>query len=132
MSRSGYTDDCEFLELYRGTVERSIAGKRGQIFLAGLAEALDGMSEKKLISDELVNKKGEVCAIGSFCKAKGIDMDSIDYEDPEMVGRAVGISQSMAAEIEYENDDQYSSETPEQRWVRMRKWVDDNLKSSKS
>lgn len=54
MSRSGYVDDCENLELYRATVERSIKGKRGQAFLRELAAAMDAMPEKVLIAEELV------------------------------------------------------------------------------
>ena len=38
MSRSGYTDECEYLDLYRGKVERAIKGKRGQKFLQELAQ----------------------------------------------------------------------------------------------
>lgn len=130
MSRSGYSDDgeCDHLELYRGTVERAIHGKRGQKFLRELFVALDAMPEKILISHELINKNGQCCTIGVFCKAKQIDVSKIDYEDPEEVGRAVGISRSMAAEIEYENDERKRSETPEERYMRMRKWVSDNLK----
>jgi len=127
VSRSGYTDDCDNLQLWRGTVKRSIAGKRGQRFLVGLAKSLDEMSEKKLISDHLIDENGRVCAIGSYCKAKGIDME-FDYDDPDQVGKAVDISSAMAAEIEYENDEHPIHENPEERWVRMRKWVDDNLK----
>ena len=133
MSRSGYTDDCENLELYRATVERSIAGKRGQAFLRELATAMDAMPEKVLISDQLVDKDGDCCTIGVICESRGIDTSEVDYDDPQSVGDAVGISRSMAAEIEFMNDDEwygYNSETPEKRWVRMRKWVEKNLANS--
>jgi len=83
MSRSGYSDECENLELYRGTV------------------------------------------------ARAIDVSHIDYEDAESVGNAVGISRSMAAEIEYENDEcGRVNEDPASRWQRIRKWVADNLAGS--
>lgn len=38
-------------------------------------------------------------------------------------------SRAMAAEIEFENDQDFwrSDETPEQRWKRMRQWIGDHL-----
>ena len=133
MSRSGYLDidsgdDSNYYNLYRSFVERSIEGKRGQAFLLELSKALDAMSDKKLIVGKLVDNVGDCCTIGAVCKARGIDVSKVDYEYPEAVGKLVGISQSMAAEIAYENDERNSELTPEQRWTEMRKWVDENLK----
>ncbi len=129
MSRSGYSDDCEYVNLYRGRVERAIKGSRGQAFLKELAKAMDEMPEKKLITDELINSKGEMCTIGVVCKLRGLDVSGIDVYDSNRVGSLVDIASSMAAEIEYENDEcGYVHETPEQRWVRMRKWVQENIK----
>lgn len=131
MSRSGYSDNCDgnYIYLYRGMVERTLNGKRSQTFLRELAAAMDAMPEKKLIKSELVSKQGEVCAIGVVCKARGIDVSNVDIYDPDAVGDLVNIARSIAAEIEYENDEGGDhNETPEQRWVRMRKWVSDNLR----
>lgn len=131
MSRSGYSDDCENVELYRATVERALKGKRGQIFLCELVAALDAMPEKALIAGELVNESGACCAVGAVCKARSLDVSTVDYYDPDSVARAVGIARSMAAEIEYMNDEWGNrGETPAQRWERMRKWASDNIHSS--
>lgn len=129
MSRSGYCDDGDgdYLNLYRATVDRAIAGKRGQIFLKELAVAMDAMPEKRLITDELITETGEMCTIGVLCKAKGLDVSKVNVYDSDKVGALVNISRSMAAEIEYENDERFHCETPEQRWTRMRKWVENNL-----
>lgn len=58
MSRSGYNDDYDGdgfpLALYRENVDRAIRGRRGQVFLRDLVEALDALPEKRLISDDLV------------------------------------------------------------------------------
>jgi hypothetical protein len=138
MSRSGYSDDLDgnLMSLYRGTVTRTIQGKRGQAFLKELLECLDAMPEKKLISGEL-EEHGAVCAIGSVGKKRGIDMNKLDPEDPGKVGNVFGISRTLAAEIVYMNDewDYYENgqyipsylQTPEQRFVRMRKWVADQI-----
>lgn len=130
MSRSGYVDDCEHLELYRANVRRTIRSKRGQAFLRELAASMDAMPEMVLISEQLIDDAGAACAIGVVCKARGLDVSKVDYEDPESVGNTVGISRIMAAEIAYENDEAgpwQVDETPEQRWRRMRRWVETNL-----
>lgn len=129
MSRSGYVEDCDNLELYRAAVDRALRGKRGQSFLRELVAALDVMPEKVLIAGELINGAGGCCAIGVVCKARRMErIEDIDYFDPDSVARAIGVAGSMAAEIEYMNDEEGSvCETPAQRWVRMRKWAADNI-----
>lgn len=129
MSRHGYSDDLDVLDLgrYRGQVKSAIRGKRGQAFLRELAAAMDAMPEKALIAEELIDDEGQCCTIGVVCKARGIDVSKIDHEEPEQVGAAVGIARQLAAEIEYENDDGGWRETDEQRWQRMRRWVDSQL-----
>lgn len=129
MSRSGYSDDYDFMELYRANVDRTVASKRGQMFLRQLAEFMDAMPEKKLIAHKLINAQGECCTMGVVFKAKNLDVSKIDPEDGEAVGKAVGISAMMAAEIAYMNDEYGSwKQTPEERWVRMRQWVSEQLK----
>lgn len=128
MSRSGYSDDCANINLWRGAVERAIQGKRGQFFLQELAKAMDEMPEKRLITSELITNSGEMCTIGTICKKRGLDTSGIDDHDPEQVGNLVGISMAMAAEIEFENDESGpGNEDPEQRWIRMRKWVGEQI-----
>lgn len=132
MSRSGYSEDCDGWELimWRGAVDSAIRGKRGQAFLREMLAALDAMPEKRLITDDL-EASGEVCALGSVGKARGLDMSELDPEDRYTVANVFGISRAMAAEIVFENDDgagYWSKETPEVRWHRMRAWVVSNLK----
>lgn len=138
MSRSGYSDDCDdILQLgrWRGRVASAIRGKRGQAFLKELAAAMDAMPEKRLIANELVTESGEMCTLGVVCKARGLDVTGVDLEDTEAVGNLVGIASCMAAEIEHENDEHFDwtgkTETPEERWTRMRKWVATHLTASK-
>jgi len=132
VSRSGYSDDCENIWLYRQAVENSINGKRGQAFLAELLEALDALPARRLISFELVDAVGEVCALGAVGVARGVsDLGRYDNEDPRTTGRLFGIAMSMAAEIQYENDEaNRHPETPEERFTRMRRWVVSNIKAS--
>lgn len=131
MSRSGYSDDCYDDDnsgyLYRGAVMSAIRGRRGQAFLKEMLAALDALPEKKLIYGEL-EQDGAVCAIGAVGKARGVDMTEIDPEDAETVAATFKIAPAMAREVVYENDDEYRvKETPEARFIRMRKWVADQI-----
>lgn len=128
MSRSGYSDDCEQVNLWRGAVERATKGKRGQKFLKELAEEMDKMPEKVLIADALITAEGYCCPIGVVCKSRGLDVSKIDYDCPSEVGKFIGVARALAAEIEFENDEgALFGETPENRWTRMRKWVEGQI-----
>lgn len=123
--RSGYseTDGWELIR-WRGAVASAIRGKRGQAFLQEMLTALDALPEKRLIAREL-EQDGEVCALGSVGRARGMDMSAIDPEDYDDVAAQFGIAQAMAREIESINDDDFSYQntTPEQRFTNVRKWI---------
>lgn len=127
MSRSNYSDDLDNWALikWRGMVTSATRGKRGQQFFKDLLAALDAMPEKVLIQDDLQNEEGDVCAIGSLGKARGIDMSKLDPHDPPQIAEAFGIASCLAQEVVYENDEYPRSyaETPAQRWERMRMWT---------
>jgi hypothetical protein len=143
MSRSGYCDDIDdnwSHICWRGAVASALRGKRGQAFLLELAAAMDAMPVKRLVTEEL-QADGEFCTLGVVGNARGLDMTVIDPDDAEVVADKLGLASAMVREIVYENDEysgayQWQSdgsrafvrETPEQRWVRMRKWVDDQIK----
>lgn len=131
MSRSGYSDDSDdpwALIRYRGAVVSATRGKRGQAFFLEMARVLDAMPVKELHAN-LIHEEGAVCAMGAVATARGLDVskfDPEDSEDTEALGKALGIAPCLAREIAYENDD-CRSETPVERWKRMRDWVNDNL-----
>lgn len=131
MSRSGYSDDCDGWQLimWRGAVAKAIRGKRGQTFMHDLLTALDSLPEKRLIAGELRNESGEVCALGALAQMRGIDVSRIDAEDREVVGATFNIAPALAAEMAYENDDDYGWQeiTPEKRFERVRKWATEQL-----
>jgi len=124
MSRSGYSDDCENLGLWRGAVQRAVTGYRGQHFLRKLRDALDAMPNKRLITDTIKDEEGDVCALGA------LDPNVTEYESEELA-KHFGIARALAAEIVFVNDEWLSwrcrNETPEQRWARMRAWVDEQI-----
>ena len=125
MSRSGYIDDFEDnwqLIKWRGQVASASRGKRGQQFFRDLLAAMDAMPEKRLITHEL-EEDGEVCAIGALCRARGVDMATIDPGEPEEVAGAVNIAPQLAQETVYMNDEYFDRETPEERFTKMRAWV---------
>ena len=127
MSRSGYTDDGDDGWRWRGTVANAIKGRRGQAFFLELIAALDALPEKKLIKEEL-EIDGAVCALGAVGKARGIDMTGIDPEDSGQVSAAFRISNAIAVEIEFMNDECFSLATEKERFSRMRSWAVSCLK----
>jgi hypothetical protein len=128
MSRSEYGDcdgDQWQLIKWRGAVVSALRGKRGQAFLRELRDALDALPVKRLIKNDL-ESGGEVCALGAVGRARGTPMAELDPEDHETIAGTFGISNAMAREIMYLNDE-YSwscKETPEERYERMRRWVE--------
>lgn len=133
MSRSGYSEDCDNLALWRGAVVSSIRGKRGQQLLRDLAEAMDAMPVKELIANEL-QAEGGYCALGVVGAKRGIDMKDIDPHESEVVSNTFNISSALAKEIAFVNDDDfgYQQETPAERWARVRKWVADVMSDPSS
>lgn len=131
MSRSGYTDDCENIALWRGAVRSAATGKRGQKMFRDLAAAMDAMPDKALITDELITADGDFCALGVLGASRGISeqVRSVDPDEPEAVAKLFDIAPALAQEVVYMNDEWYMrDETPEQRWVRMRAWVQQNIR----
>ena len=130
MSRSGYhEDDDGMLALYRCAVRAATKGRRGQALLTELAAAMDAMPNKRLIKEELVHD-GDVCALGVVGQARGLDMSALDPHDIETVAGKFNIADCLAREIVYTNDEHWKPETPEERWQRMRKWVEAQLHRS--
>jgi hypothetical protein len=141
MSRSGYSDDLDNWDMikWRGQVASAIRGKRGQAFLRELLAALDAMPEKRLVQGEF-EADGEVCALGSVARVRGMDLAKFDPDDAEDVGDAFGIANQLALEIMWENDEfstwdestQKFDRSPEKRWEHMRKWVANQIRSTAS
>lgn len=135
MSRADYSDDLDSWDLirWRGAVKSAIRGKRGQKLLQALRDALAALPEKKLVRDSLRLTSGEVCALGALGNCRGIDMTEIDPDDYETVAKVFEISEALTREIVYQNDDGGSyNETPEQRYARMLKWVNEQIVPEKS
>jgi hypothetical protein len=131
MSRSGYSDDPDdqwrFIR-WRGAVNAAIKGKRGQSFLREMLAALDALPEKKLVQNEL-ETEGAVCAIGAVGRSRNVDMTKIDPEDYEKICGTFGISEALAREIMFMNDEWFIEESPEVRFARMRDWIQKQIKN---
>lgn len=136
MSRHGYVDDCDYIELYRGQVASAIRGRRGQAFLRRLRDTLDAMPQKRLVAGWLHREDGEVCALGAEARARSIETPpDVDIEDDDAEGLVVAwaagafdIAGCLAAEIMYLNDE--ASCSPEERWRYLRRWLDEKIKES--
>jgi hypothetical protein len=130
MSRSGYSDDCDGWSLirWRGAVTSAMRGKRGRDLLLELRDALDAMPEKVLIAHELVDADGDFCTLGVIGQARGLPLKDIDPEDSDQVAKLFDIAPALAKEIVFMNDEAaWYDETPQQRWTRMRNWVERSI-----
>ncbi len=127
MSRSGYSDDLEPLELgrWRGQVASAIRGKRGQAFFRDLIAALDAMPEKKLVVGAL-EKEGAVCALGALGKHRGVDVSRLDTHDYDALGETFSIAFQLAQEVMYHNDECWAPDD-ETRWRQVREWAERQL-----
>lgn len=138
MSRHGYTEDepwdvADMLRQagWRQAVRNAIKGKRGQAFLRELRDALEAMPVHELAAQSFT-RGGEVCALGSVMLKRGLDASAIemveddDESEPvyEEAAAMLKIAPCMAAQIMYANDEGSYTETPAQRWARMRRWVE--------
>ena len=136
MTRYCYSD-CTEIEytLWRNAINAAIRGKRGQAFLREMLRAFDNLPKKELIVGDMINEYGGVCALGAVFQKRGIDTQYIDIEMPEEVAKSLGIAKALVAEITFLNDDcatyQWDADSPEQRFIRMRKWVKSQIKQSK-
>lgn len=132
MTRSGYSDDLDeqACNLWTGAVTRALRGKRGQALLVDLRDALDAMPVKRLIFGEL-ETDGEVCALGAVARHRGLDVSGVDPYECRDVAKAFGVAPALAAEVMSVNDDDICprnpNETPEERWRRVRAWVDERI-----
>ena len=124
MSRSGYSDDCDNVALWRQAVARATLGRRGQALLHEMLTALDALPEQRLISGDLINAEGECCALGAVACLRNADVAHVDPADREQLGEMFGVAPALAAEIMYLNDERGpAQETPEERFQRMRQWL---------
>ena len=126
MSRSGYSDDIDdnWAHIrWRGAVKSALRGKRGQAFLREALAALYALPERKLVTNEL-EADGQFCLLGAVGRMRGIDMSTVDPEDQYDVAGLFDLPHAMACEIMFKNDECGGwRETPEERWGRMRNWV---------
>lgn len=137
MGRHGLTDAADSednLEYgrWRGAVASAIRGRKGQAFLRELLAALDAIEAQRLIGDELANEHGEVCALGALGRARGLDLEAVDYEDHEAVAEFFDINEKLAQEIMWINDEWTRHNNVASmllRYQQVRKWVLDNIHS---
>lgn len=114
MSRSGYSDDCENLGLWRGAVASSIKGKRGQAFLKEALARLDAMPVKELVSGEL-EADGQFCTLGVVGAGRGLALDKIDTYDHASLSNLFDIAGPLAQEIMYLNDEAVT----DSKWIEF-------------
>lgn len=122
--------------LYSQARRNAVRGRKGRAILAELETALMAMPAKRLIEGSLC-RDGEVCALGALARHRGIGdaaMRPLDGDDAWYVAQwasdSLGLSEALAAEIEWQNDESdlmLPRETPEQRYERVLAWVRNRL-----
>lgn len=118
---------------WSGAVASAFKGKRGQAFLKEMLAALDALPEKRLIENDLEQIDGAVCALGAVGKARGVDMKKVDPEDHHRVAATFSIPHALACEIMFTNDEGFGWRiTPEERFIRMRAWIETKIREAKS
>jgi len=136
MGRSGYTYDCENLWLWRGAVRSALRGARGQQALREIAAALDAMPDRRLVAHSFSCEDG-VCTLGALAASRGVDVSDlepaawsdgyVDEVDRDAASARLDIAPAMVAEVMFLNDETTGPETPEERWHRMRGWVESQI-----
>lgn len=144
-------------EFWWKRAQLALEGRRGRKALAALREALLALPEPRLIESALCKPivedgavvGGEVCVIGAYLwhqKVKaGMDPvaafaslpdvrgdDEDDYcgqagVETAKAGRAAGLTYTLAYELAFQNDEDYSGYTPEERHAHFLEWIDAQL-----
>jgi hypothetical protein len=94
--------------------------------------ALDAMPAKRLVAGEIETTDGEVCALGSLARVRGLALERDDAHYHNILGDKFDIASQLAQEVMFENDEggPYGGETPERRWERVRKWAGEQIKAT--
>jgi len=139
MSRSGYSDEIDDTWAWvrwRGAVASAIRGKRGQALLREAMAALDAMPGKRLIPHTFEDS-GAFCTLGAVAAQRGIEPGSLnpggpDYDiDHKKIAATFDAPPALVHEIMYMNDEGFEwlrDITPEERWVKMRKWIESQIR----
>lgn len=122
--------------IYAGStkISRAIGSDRGQLFLQELLTAMDALERPRLVGMVLecnpdpVDGYCDVCALGSVGRLRGIDMLSDERLSTDLQ-EMFGISLGMLFAVTDTNDSYPLEETPEQRFTRVRSWVESEIDS---
>lgn len=142
-------------EFWQQAVKNALRGRKGQVILRELREALLALPEPRLIGGS-VALEGHVCAIGALARHRlqsgPIELKGGFFEPERRVasledleerfgnwiddetgtvelGQAMGLVRTLAWEIAYQNDERGPGlhETPEERYQRVLAWVEREL-----
>jgi hypothetical protein len=94
-------------------------------FFNDLLAALDALPSRRLIDAELDNGV-DCCALGAMLRHRGIEVPEDD--DTAEVAAELGVDSGLAFEVVNVNDHS-ASETPEDRFIRVRAWAEECLRT---
>lgn len=135
-------------DLWLHNIRAAIKGKRGQAILRDLREALLSLPEKRLIEGAICNAPSEAaarpvaefCAVGALAFYRGVKsgkapadvIESLPQGEQDdwttiRLGRSLGMSDTLAWDLAYKNDETFADLTPEQRYEKYLAWVESQI-----
>lgn len=143
--------------MWEKRAELALRGKRGRKALTELREALVALPEHRLVESVMCQPRTaggavdaeivgyDVCVIGAYVwhqKVKGgmdpvaafdavpriTQDDESNGEETARIGKSFGLTYTLAWELAHQNDEDYSSKTPEQRHAAFLAWIDEELR----
>lgn len=141
---------------WRANVRRCVGSRKGQVFMWELYLALESLPDRALVTGALVDLEGSYCTLGALARYRGLTIpeslrvtdegEPDDYEFAEAMGPFFGIKGMLAREVMYANDEADDwhdvpgpptrpwcstpsrTDSPKERWQRMRAWVVEQLR----
>lgn len=138
---------------WQQAARNALRGRKGQAVLRELRAALLALPEPRLIEGRFCSGL-DVCPLGALAKqrlaagstipwgrAPFTSMEELEERLGEELeeewttvdlGEAMGLKKTLAWTIAYENDEgNWNTETPEQRYQRMQSWVEGQLREER-
>lgn len=146
---------------YGGALKSALRGKPGQQVLRDMRDALVALPKRRLGKDALCNELGDYCAWGAYAHHRGVSRTYLEKlsdwraddrcfdrggpilprvalegeEQVEWVKERFGVTFTLAFEVMIINEGEdrfWETYTPEQRYQRVMRWLDEHIREPQS